>query len=194
MSGVLFFCQIIFHWLDLPHRIYPFHLQTLHGPSTLPLCRYFKISLLSIHSRGVDYQMTSEILTSQDSVPKMSQGHVQILRSFIYSASISWALTAHQAPSTLGISALTRETKLFHVRHCSLPVGWRGGHVPMGLRFSHKRFPLSPPLPVLLLRCEPSMLFPAHYFVILICVSCLAVEYGQLENSDDVLLCALSAV
>lgn len=124
MSGVLFFCQIIFHWLDLPHRIYPFHLQTLHGPSTLPLCRYFKISLLSIHSRGVDYQMTSEILTSQDSVPKMSQGHVQILRSFIYSASISWALTAHQAPSTLGISALTRETKLFHVRHCSLPVGW----------------------------------------------------------------------
>ena len=73
-----------------------------------------------------------------------------------------------------------------------LLVGWRGGHVPMELRFSHRRFPLSPPLTVLLLRCEHSILFPAHYFVILLCVSCLSVEYGQLENSDDVLLCALT--
>ena len=56
----------------------------------------------------------------------MSQGQVQILKSFIYSANTSWALTAHQAPSTLGISALTRETKLFHVRHCSPSGGLEG--------------------------------------------------------------------
>lgn len=66
------------------HHIYPFHLHTLHGPSTLPLCRYFKISLLSIHSRGANYQMTSEILTSQDSVPRCPRGRSRFLNhSFI---------------------------------------------------------------------------------------------------------------
>ena len=56
----------------------------------------------------------------------MSQGQVQILKSFIYSANTSWALRAHQAPSTLGISALTWETKLSHVRHCSPSGGLEG--------------------------------------------------------------------
>ena len=131
----------------------------------------------------------------------MSQGQVQILRSFIYSANISWALITYQTPSTLGISALTlgisaltRKTKLFHAMHCSPSGGLGGGHVPMGLTLSHRRFPLFPPLTVLLLRCKHPILFPAHYFVILICVSCLSVECGQPENSNDVLLYALSSV
>ena len=77
---------------------------------------------------------------------------------------------------------------------CSPSGGLGGGHAPVGLTLSHRRFPLLPPLTALLLGRKHPILFPAHYSVILTCLSCLSVQCGQPENSNDLLLYALSSV